>query len=38
MRRLLREIAEGRSPGDTSSLAGVGVVDTIREHAGRAED
>ncbi|HEX7399725.1 MAG TPA: acetate--CoA ligase, partial [Candidatus Limnocylindrales bacterium] len=38
MRRLLREIAEGRSPGDTSSLADAGVVDTIREHAGRAED
>jgi acetyl-CoA synthetase len=38
MRRLLREIAEGRSPGDTSSLSDAGVVDLIREHAGRAED
>jgi acetyl-CoA synthetase len=38
MRRLLREIAEGRSPGDTSSLADASVVDTIREHADRAED
>ncbi len=38
MRRLLREIAEGRSPGDASSLADAGVVGTIREQAGRAED
>ena len=38
MRRLLRDIAEGRTLGDTSTLADAAVVDTIREHSGRAED
>ena len=38
MRRLLRDIAEGRTLGDISTLADAAVVDTIREHSGRAED
>jgi hypothetical protein len=38
LRRLLRDIAEGRTLGDTSTLADAAVVDTIREHSGRAED
>jgi len=38
MRRLRRDIADGRTLGDTSILADVDVVDTIREHSGRAED
>jgi acetyl-CoA synthetase len=38
MRRLLRDIAEGRPLGDTTTLADAGVVDTIRENSGRAED
>jgi acetyl-CoA synthetase len=38
MRRLLRDTAEGRTLGDTSTLADAAVVDTIREHSGRAED
>ena len=31
MRRLLRDIAEGRALGDTTTLADAGVVETIRE-------
>ena len=38
MRRLLRDIAEGRVLGDTTTLADAGVVDTIREHSGAAEE
>ena len=38
MRRLLRDIAEGRALGDTTTLADAGVVDTIRESSGRAEE
>ena len=38
MRRLLRDIAEGRTLGDTTTLADAGVVDTIREASGRAEE
>ena len=38
MRRLLRDIAEGRSLGDTTTLADESVVDTIREHSGSAEE
>jgi acetyl-CoA synthetase len=38
MRRLLRDIADGRTLGDTSTLADAAVVDTIREHSGQAED
>ena len=38
MRRLLRDIAEGRTLGDTTTLADAGVVETIREHSGQAED
>jgi acetyl-CoA synthetase len=38
MRRLLRDIAEGRTLGDTTTLADAGVVDTIRENTGRAEE
>ena len=33
-----RDIAEGRTLGDTSTLADAAVVDTIREHSGQAED
>ena len=38
MRRLLRDIAEGRALGDTTTLADAGVVDTIRASSGRAEE
>jgi len=38
MRRLLRDIAEGRQLGDTTTLADAGVVDTIRERTGAAEE
>jgi acetyl-CoA synthetase len=38
MRRLLRDIAEGRNLGDTTTLADSGVVETIRDNSGRAED
>ena len=38
MRRLLRDIAEGRTLGDTTTLADAGVVDTIRENTGKAEE
>ena len=33
MRRLLRDVAEGRALGDTTTLADAGVVDTIRTGA-----
>ena len=38
MRRLLRDVAEGRPLGDTTTLADTGVVDTIRVGAGTAEE
>ena len=38
MRRLLRDIAEGRTLGDTTTLADATVVDTIRERTGAAEE
>jgi len=38
MRRLLRDIAEGRALGDTTTLADAGVVETIRTESGREED
>jgi acetyl-CoA synthetase len=38
MRRLLRDIAEGRALGDTTTLADAAVVETIREHSGTAEE
>ena len=38
MRRLLRDIGEGRSLGDTTTLADAGVVDTIRERTGAAAE
>ena len=38
MRRLLRDIAEGRALGDTTTLADAGVVETIRENSGAAEE
>jgi acetyl-CoA synthetase len=38
MRRLLRDIAEGRALGDTTTLADAGVVDLIRERTGAAEE
>ncbi len=38
MRRLLRDVAEGRTLGDTSTLADAGVVESIRAGAGSAEE
>ena len=38
MRRLLRDIAEGRTLGDTTTLADSTVVDAIRENTGKAEE
>jgi acetyl-CoA synthetase len=38
MRRLLRDIAEGRTLGDTTTLADASVVETIRDNTGTAED
>ena len=38
MRRLLRDVAEGRSLGDTTTLADAGVVEAIREGAGATEE
>jgi acetyl-CoA synthetase len=38
MRRLLRDIAEGRTLGDTTTLADETVVDTIRERSGATEE
>jgi acetyl-CoA synthetase len=38
MRRLLRDIAEGRALGDVTTLADATVVDTIREKSGTAEE
>ena len=38
MRRLLRDVAEGRSLGDTTTLADSSVVDSIRVGAGSAEE
>jgi acetyl-CoA synthetase len=38
MRRLLRDVAEGRPLGDTTTLADAAVVDTIRTRAGAAEE
>jgi acetyl-CoA synthetase len=38
MRRLLRDVAEGRTLGDTTTLADAGVVETIRAGAGAAEE
>jgi len=38
MRRLLRDVAEGRALGDTTTLADASVVDLIRERTGAAEE
>jgi acetyl-CoA synthetase len=38
MRRLLRDIGEGRALGDTTTLADSGVVETIRSGSGSAEE
>jgi len=38
MRRLLRDVAEGRPLGDTTTLADASVVETIRENSGAAEE
>ncbi len=38
MRRLLRDIAEGRMLGDTTTLADESVVEAIRDNTGTAED
>jgi acetyl-CoA synthetase len=38
MRRLLRDIAQGRSLGDTTTLADDGVVELIRTKSGAAEE
>ncbi len=38
MRRLLRDIAQGRTLGDTTTLADAAVVETIRENSGKTEE
>jgi acetyl-CoA synthetase len=38
MRRLLRDIAQGRTLGDTTTLADANVVELIRSNSGAAED
>jgi acetyl-CoA synthetase len=38
MRRLLRDIAQGRALGETTTLADATVVETIRENSGKAEE
>jgi acetyl-CoA synthetase len=38
MRRLLRDIAQGRALGDTTTLADATVVETIRENSGKSEE
>jgi acetyl-CoA synthetase len=38
MRRLLRDIGEGRPLGDTTTLADSAVVEAIRERSGAATD
>jgi acetyl-CoA synthetase len=38
MRRLLKDIAEGRALGDVTTLADAGVVETIREKSGTSEE
>ncbi len=38
MRRLLRDIAENRVLGDTTTLADAGVVESIRDNSGSAEE
>jgi len=38
MRRLLRDIAEGRVLGDTTTLADTGVVESIRTASGAGEE
>jgi acetyl-CoA synthetase len=38
MRRLLRDIAQGRQLGDTTTLADATVVETIRANSGKAEE
>ena len=38
MRRLLRDIGEGRALGDTTTLADTGVVDLIRDRSGAATE
>jgi acetyl-CoA synthetase len=38
MRRLLRDLAEGRTLGDTTTLADAAVVETIRSNSGSSEE
>ena len=38
MRRLLRDLAEGRSLGDTTTLADAGVVEAIRDSSGAGDE
>jgi acetyl-CoA synthetase len=38
MRRLLRDVAEGRTLGDTTTLADASVVDSIRAGASSADE
>jgi acetyl-CoA synthetase len=38
MRRLLRDIAQGKALGDTTTLADATVVEMIRENSGKAEE
>ena len=37
MRRLLRDVAEGRALGDTTTLADPGVVESLKEQYGDEE-
>ena len=38
MRRLLRDVADGRDLGDTTTLADASVVDEIRERAATSDE
>jgi len=38
MRRLLRDVAEGRDLGDTTTLADANVVIAIQDRAGNSEE
>ena len=38
MRRLLRDIAQGKALGDTTTLADASVVETIRAKSGTTEE
>jgi acetyl-CoA synthetase len=38
MRRLLRDIAEGRELGDVTTLANADIVEEIKQHSEKAEE